>query len=271
MGKRGREVEITAVGEDRVFTQARPLEPPLATYTVSARGKPPNVPVFRYLRNQYGNVPLREIDSLFGFVGPSTLYGGRAFVRRELSDRDVMQLNNAGIGIRLPMSNHHVHEGEYEENLPLFDKYHREGNSVICTNDDLARWLRRDFPEFRLDASVIKNITSNEKIDEAMALYDSIVLPMSMNEDFDFLEQIRDKDKVTLFANAGCALTCPSKICYVSISRANKGRGAEFRCSQELKEREMHGMVDFPLRPYIELGFHRFKLLRARPGAVTGF
>ena len=31
------------------------------------------------------------------------------------------------------------------------------------------------------------------------------------------------------------------------------------------------GMVDFPLEPYIKLGFHRFKLLRARPGSVTGF
>jgi hypothetical protein len=30
-------------------------------------------------------------------------------------------------------------------------------------------------------------------------------------------------------------------------------------------------MVDFPLEPYIELGFHRFKLLRARPNAMTGF
>jgi len=104
-----------------------------------------------------------------------------------------------------------------------------------------------------------------------MELYDSVVLPMSVNEDLEFLERIRDKDKVTLFANAGCALTCPSKICYVSISKANKGGDAEFRCSQQLKEREMHGMVDFPLEPYIKLGFHRFKLLRARPGSVTGF
>lgn len=271
MGNGRRDVKLTAVGEDRIFTQATPLDPPAATYTVSARGKAANVPVFRYLRNQYGNVPLREIDSLFGFAEPSTLYGGRAFLRRELSDRDVFQLNNAGIGVRLPMSNHYVDESEYEENLPLLNKYHREGNSIICTNDDLARWIRRDFPEYRIDASVIKNINSNEKIEQATRLYDSIVLPMSVNEDVDFLEQIQDKDRITLFANAGCALTCPSKICYVSISKANKGGGAEFQCSQTLKEREMHGMVDFPLEPYIELGFHRFKLLRARPGAVTGF
>ncbi len=33
----------------------------------------------------------------------------------------------------------------------------------------------------------------------------------------------------------------------------------------------MLGMVDFPLQPYIDLGFHRFKLLRARPGSYTGY
>jgi len=266
-----KEVEITAVTSDRIFTQAEPLPPPAATYTISARGKKPQVRVFTYLRDNYGNVPLREIDSLFGFVESSTLYGGRAFVRRELSERDVFQLNNAGIGVRLPMSNHYVERKEYLENKTLLKKYHKKGNSIICTNDDLARWVRDDFPDYRLDASVIKNIKSYRKIEEASELYDSVVLPMSANEDLEFLEQIKDKDKITLFANAGCALTCPAKICYVSISKANKGGEAEFQCSQDLKKREMHGMVDFPLEPYTKLGFHRFKLLRARPGSITGF
>ena len=265
------EIEITAVAPGRIFSRAEPLPKPAATYTVSARGKRPQIPVFAYLRNNYGNVPLREIDSLFGFVERSTLYGGRAFVRRELSDRDVYQLNNAGIGIRLPMSNHYVEREEYLENKSLLKKFHKNGNSIICTNDDLARWVRDDFPEYRLDASVIKNLKSYEKIEQAMELYDSVVLPMSANEDLEFLEKIDNKDKITLFANAGCALTCPSRICYVSLSKINKGRGGEFQCSQDLKKREMHGMVDFPLEPYIKLGFHRFKLLRARPGSITGF
>jgi hypothetical protein len=266
-----RNVEITAVGSDRIFTQAEALPPPPATYTVSARSKSPQVPVFAYLRNNYGNVPLREIDSLFGFVERSTLYGGRVFARRELSERDVYQLNNAGIGVRLPMTNHYVERSEYLDNKRLLKKYHQAGNSVICTNDELAQWIRDDFPDYRLDASVIKNVKSLEKIEQAMGLYDSVVLPMSMNEDLAFLESIEDKDKITLFANAGCALTCPSKICYVSMSKANKGEEPGPTCSQELKAREMHGMVDFPLEPYVELGFHRFKLLRARPGAITGF
>jgi collagenase-like PrtC family protease len=216
-------------------------------------------------------VPLREIDSLFGFVERSTLYGGRVFAERELSDRDVFQLNNAGIGIRLSMSNHFVRRDEYERNLPLLQKYYRPCNSIIVTNDKLARWIRRDFPNYQIDASVIKNLKTQRKINEALKLYDSVVLPMRLNQNLDFLEKIEAKDRITLFANAGCALTCPSKLCYLSISRINKGKGGEFQCSQMIKDRELLGMVDFPLQPYIDRGFHRFKLLRARPGALTGY
>ena len=259
------------VPEDRVFTKAEPLAPATVTYTISARSKSPDVPVFAFLRRQYGNIPLREIESLFGFVERSTLYGGRAFSKRELSDRDVAQLNNAGIGVRIPMSNHYAEPEEYERNLPLFEKYHNAMNSIIVTNDDLARWIRRDFPSFTLDGSVIKNIKTHRKIDQAFDVYDSVVLPMRLNEDFDFLEKIDAKDKIILFANAGCALTCPSKLCYLSLSKLNKYKGGKFQCSQSIKDREQMGMVDFPLEPYIEMGFHHFKLLRARPHQSTGY
>ncbi len=268
---RNTETQAVECAEERVFTQAVPLPPPAATYTVSARGKPPNEPVFAYLRRNYGNVPLREIDSLFGFAERSTLYGGRVFSKRELSERDVFQLNSAGIGVRLPMSNHYVERAEYEASLPLLDKYHRAGNSVIVTNDDLARWIQQDFAHYRIDASVIKNIKTHEKIDKALKLYDSVVLPMNLNEDFEFLEKIEAKDRITLFANAGCALTCTSKLCYPSFSKINKGKGGKFQCALMYKGRELNGMMDFPLQPYIDLGFHRFKLLRSLPSGMTGY
>jgi hypothetical protein len=255
----------------KALAEVEPLPPPKATFTISARSKNPDMPVLAFLRQEYGIVPLREIDSLFGFAERSTLYGGRVFGQRELSDRDVYQLNSAGIGIRLPLSNHYVEPAEYEANLPLLDKYHRPGNYVIVTNDDLAKWIRQDFPHYQIDASVIKNIKSHKKIDKALSLYDSVVLPMRLNEDLEFLEKVEAKHRITLFANAGCALNCPSKLCYKSISELNKGKGGEFQCSQMYKDRELSTMKDFPLRPYIDLGFKRFKLLRARAANLTGF
>jgi len=255
-----------------VYHVAEVIPPPEYTFTVSARGKDPQVPVFHFLRRHFGHLALNQIESLFGFVEYTPLYGGRVFHGRELSQRDVMQLNNAGIGLRLPLSNHQVSAEEYEASRPFLRSYHSELNSVIVTHDDLARWVRRDFPKYRIDASVIKNINTQRKLEQALELYDEVVLPMPSNEDLPFLESIADKSRITLFANAGCAFTCPSRTCYASVSKINKRHGPHpFQCSQSLKERELLGMIDFDIEALVQMGFHSFKLLRPAPGRMTGF
>ncbi len=244
-------------------------------YTVSARGKDPVDPVMTFLRLNFGDVPLGRIDSVFGFVEQTTLYGGREFLGPELLDPDVLNLYMVGIGLRLPLTNHYVEREEYEKTRPMLEKYHRERNAAIVTNDDLARWIRADFPKYRIEASVIKNLNTPARIEGAMALYDTVVLPMSLNYETELLRSLEHKERITLFANAGCALTCPSKICYPSISKSNKYKGPpEFQCSQPLKERQRKGMVDFDLDALQALGFSRFKLLRARKpghGLSTGY
>jgi hypothetical protein len=241
-------------------------------YTISARGKHAAVPIQKFIRNNYPEIPLEQIDSFFGFTEYSTLYGGRIFASTELSRYDVKSLYRMGINVRLPLTNHHVTREEYEENLAFLEKYHRPGNSLIITNDDLAVWLRRDFPDYRLEASVIKNINTPRKVDEAFRIYDTVILPMTSNDDEPFLMSIDNKKNITLFANAGCAYTCPSKICYPSISKANKtGDPSLFQCSQKLKERNTIGMHDFDLAYLRSLGFERFKLLRPRAGNMTGY
>ncbi|MFC1720256.1 hypothetical protein ACFL00_03850 [Pseudomonadota bacterium] len=241
-------------------------------YTISARGKHAAVPIQKFIRNNYPEIPLEQIDSFFGFTEASTLYGGRIFATTELSRYDVNSLYRMGINVRLPLTNHYVTREEYEENFPFLEKYHRPGNSLIITNDALATWLRQDFPDYRLEASVIKNINTPRKVDEAFRIYDTVILPMTANDDEPFLKSINNKKHITLFANAGCAYTCPSKICYPSISKANKtGDPSLFQCSQKLKERNTIGMYDFDLDYLQSLGFERFKLLRPRAGNMTGY
>jgi len=242
----------------------------LMQYTISVRGKSEEIPILPFLAKNYPDIPHQEIDSVFGFLEKSTLYGGRPFTEPQISGADVNKLYSVGIGVRIPLTNHYAEPEEYRENLPLLEKYHREGNAVIVTNDNLARWIRTDFPKYKIEASVIKNINSCDSIEKAFELYDTVVLPMKLNEDPDFLARIENKARITLFANAGCALTCPSKICYPSISKMNKFKGGEFMCSQTLKYREMHGMIDFDLDKLAALGFSRFKLLRAKPASIAG-
>ena len=140
----------------------------MVQYTVSARGKPAAVPIQQFIRGNYAQVPLDQIDSFFGFTEPCSLYGGRFFAATELSRYDVRSLYEMSINVRLPLTNHYATPEEYEENLPYLEKYHRRGNSLIITNDELARWIRRDFPGYRLEASVIKNIDTLSRFTEGI-------------------------------------------------------------------------------------------------------
>ncbi len=245
-------------------------------YTISARDKRAGQPIQQFIREHFSHIPLEEIDSFFGFTTYNPLYGGRMWNIRvpngaEFSDFDVRSMYKMGINLRLPMTNHHASLDEYKESIPFLDKYHRPGNAIITTNEDLAKWIRADFPDYHLEASVIKNISSLDEIEHAAGIYDTVVLPMYANQDEDFLKSIEDKSIIRLFANAGCALTCPSKMCYPSISKANKVRDPSlFQCSQDYKERELLGMIDFDLDYLEDLGFHRFKLLRGKKSGMTG-
>lgn len=248
-------------------------------YTISARGKRGEKTVMDFLAENFSTIPLSQIDSLFGFVERCTLYGGRPFVGRQLSDADVQALYQHSIGVRIPMTNLFISEDEYKEYGWLFEKYHRVGNSMIVKEDTLARWIRRDYPHYKLEASMIKEIDTYDKITAALEVYDTVVLPMHLNTRYDFLDKIVQKDRVMLFANAGCAYNCPARICYRTISLINKldpgpDRVIEnsiFRCSKMTRPRKELGMIDFDLEKLSAMGFKRFKLLRERPEGVTAF
>lgn len=264
---------VRPVPSDLMIDTRIVVDRPLNTFTVSVRAKKEKQSIFAFLKNSFGNLPLNQIESVFGFVEKSTLYGGRKFVARQISDKDAALLAQAGIGVRIPMTNHYASRKEFELNKKLLGKYHNKRNSIICTNDELAIWIRDEYPDYDLEASVIKNINNPKKLEEALEIYHTVVLPMSSNQDVDFLESIQDKSRIRLFANAGCAFNCPSKICYQSVSKINKpgGEEYEFRCSQPIKEREMKGMLNFDLERLAEMGFHKYKLLQSRPGNLTGY
>ena len=241
-------------------------------FTISARGKSAAAPIHRFIKDSFSDIPIEQIESFFGFTEPRTLYGGRVFNGAELSRYDLRSLYKLGINLRIPLTNHYATEAEYTSCLPFLEKHYRPRNSVIITNDNLANWIRADFPAYRVEASVIKNINTLAKVEKAYKIYDTVILPMESNEDEEFLLSIPGKERVMLFANAACAMTCPSKICYTSVSKVNKdGDISLWQCSQSLKPRDMFGMLDFDLEYLQDLGFHRFKLLRSRPGRMTGF
>ncbi len=238
-------------------------------FTISGREKAFNIDesIESYLTRVYTHVPLKQVESIFAFTERSTLYGGRPFVRPQLFKKDIELMYKLGIGYRIPLTNNFVTRAEYEMNLCFLEKYHRVGNSVILVNDELANWIREDFPKYRIEASIIKAIDNSRRLDKALDIYDTVVLPTSLNEELDFLDKIECKQRITLFAFAGCGVNCPSKICYPSMSKFNKYNGhTQIDCSQPTKKRESRGKVRFDLDLYTEMGFNRFKMIEPLAG-----
>ena len=253
---------------------------PKVTYTISARGKNRFQPILPYLDKYFKYVSRDQIDSVFGFAGKCTLYGGRPATMRQLSDRDIQTLEEAGIGYRIPLTNHFFSTKEYERSRPFLEKHHKKGNALIIVNNDLAGMIRQDFPLYKMEASMIKDIKSQAMIDKVLELYDTAVLPMDMNDDFEFLEKVKQKGRITLFAVAGCAYTCPARTCYRRVSWVNKFLMSKnplinivgyilfpfnIGCSRRKLKRALLGMVDFDVQRFIDMGYSSFKVMRSNP------
>jgi len=257
-------------------------------YTISVRGKNKNLPIQDYLKNNFPNIPIHKIDSVFGFVEQSTLYSGRPFLHPQLSENDIRFLYSQNIGVRIPFTNHFFTDNEYFANKKILEKYHKKGNSLIITNDKLAQRIKNDYPKYHIEASILKEIDTLEKINSALNLYDTIVLPMNVNRKKKLLQNIEQKHRITLFGNAGCALTCPNRICYEYISKRNKFLGKskvipryiyhyiyfylnQKWCMHKIKPRKLHGLIDFDLNEFYAMGFRRFKMLCEHKGRKTGY
>lgn len=203
---------------------------------------------------------------------------------RQLSDADIKNLNNAGIGFRIPITNHFFTAAEYERSRPFLEKYHKEGNALIVLNDELVKIIRQDFPLYKFEGSMIKNIKTYKQIDDALKIFDTVVLPMEANDNIQFLEKAVPKHRITLFATAGCAYRCPARTCYRRVSRVNKFLAADNvlmnitgyimypfsrGCSRRKLKRALMGSVRFDVRRYQEIGYSSFKVIRSNPFTRT--
>ncbi|WP_309020826.1 hypothetical protein [Pelagicoccus sp. SDUM812003] len=178
-----------------------------------------------------------------------------------MTKEHVKALDRAGIRIALTLTNHFFRKEDYELTLPILEKHHCTGNSIICVNDSLARQIKNDFPKYSLKASVIKKIDSQRRLESAFDLYDQVVLPMDRNDDLDFLSNLPEKRRVILFANGGCAYNCPSRTCYYGVSQKNQGKAVTRGCSREVLNRKSLGFVYFDVEAFLEMGFREFKLV----------
>jgi len=171
-----------------------------------------------------------DIDYAFGSVeGTTPLYGGRVINSSRISAIDMYWLYDHNIGVKITLSSKLFNDDMYKESSKFLQHYQRKGNAIITFTDELAKRIKEDFPDYEIEASCIQDIVTPDKLKKKLSLgvYDTIVLPIHMNDDIEFLKKIKDKEQIRLFINAECSYTCPKKLCYPKIGLTNEVLGAE--------------------------------------------
>ena len=175
-----------------------------------------------------------DIDYAFGSVeGITSLYGGRIADALNLTKIDKYWLYDHNIGVKIPLSTKIFNDDVYKESSKFLQCYQRKGNAIITFTDELAKRIKENFPDYEIEASCIQDIVTPDKLKKKISLgvYDTIVLPIHMNDDIEFLKKIKDKEQIRLFINAECSYTCPKKVCYNLTSKINAGAEEKMQCS----------------------------------------
>jgi len=232
-------------------------------FTVSSRGIRPDIDMSIYLNVFYMYLNLGQIQSVFGnTIFQSMLYGGRPFdISYALTDAHLRRLEGLKINLALNLTNHYFNEDVYQHSNEFLEHHHKPGNTINVVSDKLARRLRNDFPDYTLNASIIKNLNTQDKIRRGLDMYDFVVIPMQLNDDDEFLEGLLEKQRIILFGNARCAYNCPARTCYIRFSQEIQGKPVTADCSKDKIPRPDLGMIHFDLEKLSEMGFTTFKLI----------
>ena len=238
---------------------------PDLSFSVSSRLVDNKTDIIRYLQLLYIYIDISQISTVFGSTtDPSDFYGGRVYnPLRSLSEQQVNTLKNKNINLALTLTNHFFSKELYSKNLLFLEKYHQKGNVIICTSDELAKMIKKDFPLYLIRASIIKNLNKIESIKKAFDLYEDVVIPMDMNDDNEFLESLPYKDRIILFANAACAYTCPTRICYAVMSKINQSKTTKCNCTKEKLGMLENAVYFFDVEKFHQMGYSNFKLIPA--------
>jgi hypothetical protein len=253
-------------------THHRDFKTPGTFFSVSSRKITPGMNIVDYLKIFYMYTDITQVESMFGnTVFPSQLYGGRSFkLNRSLTERHIRELEELGITLSLTMTGHFFDDDAYNHSREFLRSHHKKGNSVICTNDELAKRIRQDFPDYTLKASIVKQIDTVEKIEQHLEFYDFVVPPMDKNDDDAFLQRIMEKERIILFANANCAYTCPARTCYRGFSQKHMDQSVTSVCSKEKISRLDVGHVYFDIAKFNRMGYRNFKLVPLAPYTAVG-
>ncbi|MBR3680175.1 MAG: hypothetical protein IKL87_08255 [Oscillospiraceae bacterium] len=164
----------------------------------------------------YDNI---RIDSMYGEFPPSLWNGGRTigeiFPVEEMK-KIIFELNSRGVSLRYTYTNplinpSHLDDRHCNNCLKIADR--EDGmNAVIVVSDVLEKYIRKNYPNYRIVSSTCKQIRDFDQLCEELEKdYTLVVLDYNWNNNWEMLEKLPHKDRVEILVNAVCEPNCPRR------------------------------------------------------------
>ncbi|MBQ8297608.1 MAG: hypothetical protein IJX77_07495 [Ruminococcus sp.] len=155
-----------------------------------------------------------EIASVYGVFPPAIWNGGRtqggtcdkAFIRAALK-----AFNDRGIPVRFTFTNPALEKKHLNDDFcnMLLNLGNNGLNEAIVVSPLLEDYIRKNYPKYKLTSSTCKRITDPEALAEELNRdYHIVVVDYDLNNKFDILKDIPNKDKCELLVNACCEPGC---------------------------------------------------------------
>lgn len=230
-----------------------------------------------------------EISSFFGEF-PLSLWNGGRYSRGDQCDVEfikavIKNINEHGIPIRYTYTNPTITEEELNDSYCNFCMKAADNgmNEVLVVSPILEKYIRDKYPGYKINSSTCKEIRDidglNAELDKDYAL---VVLDYNLNNQFDILEQIKDKKRCEILVNACCTPNCQRRGAhYVAMAEMQRIELANRKLPPEERKEippswdchcegmnTIHNIQDFPTfvspeaiwEKYVPMGFENFKI-----------
>lgn len=158
----------------------------------------------------YNNI---KITGVYGIFGYSLLNGGRTifgtFTPKNKKESIVQEYNSRGVGIIYTFTNPFITEDmiyDYYTQEDLNIAYNNKINKIIVNSDILHKYLRNNYPEYKLISS-ITNKRSNNITTFSQGDYDIYIANASLNNTNQIMN-IPRKDNIEILLNSQCIRNC---------------------------------------------------------------
>lgn len=159
-----------------------------------------------------------KIASMFGEFPTSRWNGGRFNQGDQCNAKYIRgviaAINGKGIPIRYTYTNPLLTEADLSDEYCNFCMQAADNgmNEVIVVSDILEEYIRKTYPGFKIISSTCKEIKNMNVLNAELAKdYKLVVLDYNLNNQFEKLEQIKDKDRCELLVNCCCRPECPRR------------------------------------------------------------